>query len=506
MRKEISRLAELDREHVLVSHIGAVLGWDQETYMPEAAVEERAEQLALLEGLAHERLTRPEIGDLLGALGSTPQNPMGDSALSPEERAYLRSLRRAYDQATRLPADLVTDLARTVALAQPAWVEARARNDFPAFAPHLERIIALQKRKAACLDPGKPPYDVFLDLYEPGSTEAGIAKVFGDLRAELVALLGKIRSRPQVDASFLSRPCPVERQARMSGWIMDLLAFDRRRGRLDTTAHPFTSTLGGDDIRITTRYLEGNFASSVFSTIHETGHALYEMGMDPSPQFRRTKLSEPTSMAIHESQSRLWENIVGRSEAFWSPNYARLQDLAGDVLAGVPLEAFMKAINRVEPSFIRTEADEVTYSLHVILRFEIEGDLISGRLAVKDVPAAWNAKMEELLGVLPPNDAQGCLQDVHWSCGLFGYFPSYALGNLYAAQLWDRMRETLPDVDTTIRRGDVTSVREWLREKIHRQGSTWLPGELIERATGFPLDARHFVAYLNAKYAKVYGF
>lgn len=506
MRAEISRLVELDREHVLVSHIGSTLSWDQETYMPPKAVVERAEQLALLEGLAHEKLTLPEIGRLLDTLGSTPANPQGDSGLSPDERAYLRALRRAYDQATKLPADLVTDLARTITLGQSAWVEARSRNDFSAFAPHLEKIIGLERRKARCLDPDKPAYDVLLDLYEPGSTESGIASVFASLRAELVALLGKIRSRPQVDDSFLSRNCPEADQARVSGWLMDLLGFDRERGRLDTTAHPFTSTLGSDDIRITTRYLSSSLASSMFSTIHETGHALYELGLGPSPAFRGTKLSEATSMAVHESQSRLWENIVGRSASFWAPNYGRLRQLAGPVLEGVPVEAFVKAVNKVEPSLIRTEADEVTYSLHVILRFELESDLLSGRLAIKDLPAAWNAKMKDLLGTVPPDDANGCLQDVHWSCGLFGYFPSYALGNLYAAQLWARMRETLPDVDASLRRGDVSPLREWLREKVHRPAATWLPGELIERATGSPLDARYFVSYLNEKYAGIYGF
>lgn len=506
MHSEIERLIELDREQVLVSHIESILSWDMETFMPPKAVDERAEQLALLEGLAHEKLANPEIGRLLDGLGSTLANPMGLESLSPEERSYLRALRRAYDIATKLPAELVTDLARATALAQAAWVEARTANDFAAFAPHLEKLVDLSRRKAACLDPAKPAYDVLLDQYEPGSTEKGIAEVFGDLRGELVRLLGKISSRPQVDDSFLMRPCAESRQAAISEWVMDILGFDKARGRLDTTAHPFTSTLGSDDVRITTRYLEGNFASSVFSTIHESGHALYEMGIEPSQAFRRTKLSEAASMAIHESQSRLWENVVGRSAAFWEPHYEKLCELAGPSLDGVAPAAFVRAINKVEPSLIRTEADEVTYGLHVILRFELESQLISGRLAIADVPKAWNAKMKDLLGIVPPDDASGCLQDVHWSCGYFGYFPSYALGNLYAAQLWDRMKEVLPDVEFGLARGDVAPVREWLREKIHRPGSALLPGELIEKATGSALDPRHFVAYLDDKYSRIYGF
>jgi len=506
MRKELERLAELDRGQVLVAHIGAALGWDQETYMPPKAIEERAEQLALLEGLSHEKLSDPEIGRLLEALGSTPENPLGDASLEAEERAYLRALRRAYDQATKLPADLVVELAREVSLSQAAWAEAREKNDFPAFAPHLERMVALNKRKAACLGPGKKPYDVLLDLYEPGSTEASIAAVFGALRKDLVALLGKITSRPQVEDSFLRRPCEAARQEKMSEWLMRLLSYDVERGRLDTTAHPFTTTLGTDDVRITTRYLEDYFASSVFSTIHETGHALYELGIAPPPAFRRTKLHDAASMAVHESQSRLWENTIGRSLAFWKPNYAKLETLAGPALKGVSVEDFCRAINKVEPSLIRTEADEVTYGLHVILRFELEAELMAGRLAVKDVPAAWNAKAKELLGLTPPDDARGCLQDIHWSMGAIGYFPSYALGNLYAAQFWARMKKDIPGLEAQVESGDVAPVLGWLREKIHRHGTAYLPGELVERVTGEKLDARYFVEYLTEKYSKVYGF
>ncbi len=506
MRTELERLVALDREQVLVAHIQAVLGWDQETYMPPKAIEERAEQLALLEGISHEKLVNSEIGRLLEALGSTTERPQGDPSLAPEERAYLRAMRRAYDQATRLPAELVTELARATSLSQAAWAEAREKNDFSAFAPHLEKMLELNKRKAAYLGPGKKPYDVLLDLYEPGSTEESIAAVFASLRRDLVALLAKITARPQVDDSFLLRKVEAERQAKMSEWLMHLLAYDEGRGRLDTTAHPFTTTLGTDDVRITTRYLEHLFTSSVFSTIHETGHALYELGIAPSPEFRRTKLSEASSMAIHESQSRLWENTIGRSLSFWKPNFAKLKTLAGPALDGVSVDAFVRAINKVEPSLIRTEADEVTYGIHVILRFELEAELMAGRLAVKDLPAAWNAKAKELLGIEPPNDTKGCLQDIHWSMGAIGYFPSYALGNLYAAQFWAKMRKDKPEIEAQIEAGDVAPVLSWLRENIHKPGAAYLPGELVERVTGEKLDARYFIEYLTDKYSKVYGF
>jgi carboxypeptidase Taq len=271
-------------------------------------------------------------------------------------------------------------------------------------------------------------------------------------------------------------------------------------------AHPFTTTLGSDDVRITTRYIEDNFVSGIFSTIHETGHALYELGIVPGKEYMRTRLSEASSMGIHESQSRMWENIIGRSRAFWMKNYARLVELAGPTLEGVSLEDFIRGINKVEPSLIRTEADEVTYGLHIILRFELESALIDGGLEVRDIPAAWNERMNELLGIEPPDDSSGCLQDVHWSAGLFGYFPSYALGNLYAAQFWDAMRADIPDLEQRIEAGDLASPLGWLREKIHAQGAVFRPDELILRVTGTKLDPGHFVRYLRSKYSSVYGF
>jgi carboxypeptidase Taq len=439
---------------------------------------------------------------------------MGDPSLDASERAYLRVLRRAYDRETKLPADLVVELARETSLSQAVWIEARAKNDFPAFAPRLERMVELKKRQAACLADGRIAagtasasyYDALLDLYEPGSTEASVAAVFALLRKELVALLGRIRSRPQVDDSFLHRPCAARRQAAISEWIMGIMSYDLLRGRLDTVAHPFTTTLGGDDVRITTRYIEDFFVSSLFSTVHEAGHALYELGIAPGREFTRTRLHDAASMAVHESQSRLWENMVGRSRAFWKPMYAHLVGLAGAPLEGVDLDAFARAINKVEPSLIRTEADEVTYGLHVILRFELEAELISGTLSVKDLPAAWNAKMMELIGIAPPDDTRGCLQDVHWSGGMFGYFPSYALGNLYPAQFWSAMKREMPDLDDRIESGDIASVLGWLRAKVHAPGAIYRPDELVQRVTGSSLDPKYFVAYLNEKYSRVYGF
>lgn len=504
--KAIERLRALDVEANVVEHIGALLGWDQETYMPPGAIDERAEQLALIESLHHEKVTSPEIGELLESLGSTTAEPSGPESLPAMDRAYLRVMRRAYDQNTKLPADLVAEMARATSLSQAAWIDARARDDFPAFAPHLTKMMEYQKRVALCLNPAGRPYDTLLDLYEEGSTEASVAGVFGSLRADIVALLDRIKGRPQVDDSFLRRHCPASAQAEVSAHFMKALSYDLSRGRLDLTAHPFTTTLGDSDVRITTRYMEDYFPSSMFSTIHESGHALYELGVDPGPEYRRTSLAAACGMAVHESQSRLWENVIGRSLGFWLRQLPAVRRMLAPVLDGVELVDFYKAINKVEPSLIRTEADEVTYSLHVILRFQIESELMAGRLSVGDVPAAWNEGMRDLLGITPPDDAHGCLQDIHWSMGSFGYFPSYALGNLYGAQWWDAMGDQGLDPKAAVERGDLGLILDWLRANVHKPGAAYQPAVLVERVTGKPLDASHFVRYLNEKYAEVYGF
>lgn len=497
--REIAELAALDRERSRFAQISAILGWDQETYMPEAAVTERAEQLALVESLAHERAVNPKIGMLLAACE-------GRGDLAPQERAYLRVLRREYDRETKLPAEFVTEFAKAVSVSQAAWAKARQADDFPAFEPYLSHMVDLNRRKAAYLAPGAKAYDALLDLFEPGSTESSIAGVFAVLRKDLVALLAKIRARAQVDDAFLHARVPESAQRAMSELMMDLLGYDRRRGRLDATAHPFTTTLGPDDVRITTRYIEDYFPSSVFSTIHETGHALYELGIAPGREYRGTRLAEAASMAVHESQSRMLENMIGRSEAFWKPSWDRIAALAAPALDGVDLPRFVRAVNRVQPSLIRVEADEVTYALHVILRFEIESELISGRMRAKDMPAAWNEKMRDLLGVEVPDNRSGCLQDIHWSMGAFGYFPSYALGNLYAAQFLDAMRRDIPDLDARIASGSLAELRSWLGEKVHKPGATFLPAELVQDVTGSPLDASHFTRYLGEKYGRIYGF
>ncbi|MEL7555815.1 MAG: carboxypeptidase M32 [Treponema sp.] len=499
MREAMKKLISLDRERGVITHIAALLGWDQETYMPESGIDERAEQLAIVENLAHEKAVNPGIGELLNRLE-------GEKDLSGQEKAYLRVSRREYDKETKLPAGLVSEMARQTSLSQAAWVQARKNNDFKRFAPHLATMIRLNLEKASALNPGAPPYDVLLDLYEIGSTERSIADVFAVMKRDLVEILGAIRSRPQSDDSFLRRRVSPAAQARMSQYFMGALGFDKHRGRLDTAAHPFTTTLGRDDIRITTRYIEDYFPSSVFSTIHEAGHALYEMGLEVGPDYSGTRLADAASMAVHESQSRMWENIIGRSLPFWGAHYGHIVPMAEGALEGVALEDFYKGVNRVEASLIRTEADEVSYGLHVIARFELESALIKGDLAVEDLPGAWNDTMHQTLGVEVPDDRRGCLQDIHWSMGSFGYFPSYALGNLYAAQFWTAMKAQIPSLERSIAAGDCSPALDWLREKVHREAAALLPSELVLKATGSSLDPSHFTGYLRKKYSAIYGF
>lgn len=499
MREAMKKLISLDRERNLLTHVGAILGWDQETYLPEAGLDERAEQLALVEGMAHEKAVNPQIGDLLSELEKT-----GD--LNDLEKAYVRVSRREYDRETKLPANLVVEMARQTSLSQAAWVQAKKANDFARFAPHLSTMIELNLKIAAALKPKTAPYDVLLDHYEIGNTEKSTAAVFSTMKDQLVDILGSIKSRPQPDDSFLSRKVSIAAQARMSDYLMTAVGFDRKRGRLDTTAHPFTTTLGRDDVRITTRYMEDFFPSSVFSTIHESGHALYEMGLDTGAGFAGTRLTEAASMAIHESQSRMWENIIGRSMAFWKAHYPTIVSMAEGALDGVDLASFYRGVNKVQPSLIRTEADEVTYGLHVIARFELESELIGGRLAVSDLPAAWNAKIKDMLGLDVPDDARGCLQDIHWAMGSFGYFPSYALGNLYAAQFWSAMKAEMPDMEERIAAGDSSPALAWLRGKVHREAAALTPGDLVKKVTGSSLDPSFFADYLRKKYSEIYGF
>jgi len=481
--------AEL-REIALLGSIGSVLGWDERTQLPAKGTDHRAAQATLLARLVHDRFTSPKVGDLLAALEAS--KPTDDAA------AVAREVRRDYDRATKLPPKLVEEQTRTAVMAQAAWAEARAKSNFAAFAPWLEKILALSREQAECWGYTTCRYDALLEGYEPGARAADLAPVFADLQKQLSPLLPALEKiTGAVDPARLEGEYPVETQRLLNREIAAAIGFDFEAGRIDTTVHPFCTEMGPRDCRLTTRYDGRDFTSSLSGTMHEAGHGLYTQGLDAA--HFGTPVGTYVSLGIHESQSRLWENQVGRSRAFWAHWYPRVQQIFPS-LASLPLEEFWLLVNRVKPSHIRVEADEVTYNLHIILRFEIEQKLLSGDLPVNDLPAAWNQRFEQIFGLAVPDDARGCLQDTHWALGLIGYFPTYTLGNLNSAQLYAAALKQDVAIGAEIEDGRYTRLLAWMREKIHRHGRRYSPPELIERATGEPLRATYFIDYLKTKY------
>lgn len=476
----------------------ALLGWDQETGMPRQGVEARGSALGTLAGLIHERLAGRRLGDSLAELEDRAAD------IGPDRRAMVREARRDHDRATRIPADLVKRLAEEEARAMAAWQEARAESRFERFLPHLTTLLDLKIQVADALGWESERYDALLDEYERGATAGAVGQLFLGLRAELLPLVRAIAERGSaVDLGPVLRPVPAERQLEFGRTVARAMGFDFGGGRIDRSAHPFCTKIHAGDVRLTWRAAEADVRPALFGIIHEAGHGLYEQGLPP--HFGRTPLGEAASLGIHESQSRLWENMVARSRPFWSNFLPELKRQLPGSFDDVDVEAMYRAVNHVAPSLIRVEADEFTYNLHVILRFEIERDLLQGRLAVRDLPQAWNARMQEFLGVVPDRDAQGVLQDIHWSMGAFGYFPTYTLGNLYAAQLMQAARADLGDLDDQIARGELGNLREWLREKVHAHGRQHLPAELIAAATGRKPAPDAFLAYARSKARDVYG-
>lgn len=483
-----------------LSMIGALLGWDQQTYMPPKGAEERGEQMATLSRLVHEMATSDEVGKLLDELVPYSQTLDPDS----DDYRLIKLAKREYDKQTRVPAEKVAEYARVTAMAQGAWVQARSESNFALFQPHLEKIVELRREYAGYFAPYDHVYDPLLDDFEPGLKTAEVQEIFARLRPQQVELIQAIASRPQVDDSFLHLKYDDKKQWDFGVEVATRFGYDWQAGRQDRSAHPFTTSFGIRDVRITTRVIEDLLPSALFGTMHETGHALYQQGIDW--KYRRSILGGAASLAIHESQSRMWENLVGRSRAFWRFFYPRLQEYFPQQLGNVSMETFYKAINKVEPSFIRVEADEATYNLHIMLRLELEIALMEGNLEVKDLPEAWNARMKEYLGITPPNDRMGVLQDIHWSGGMIGYFPTYALGNLISVQLWEKIQQDIPDLEEQIERGEFSALLGWLREKIHRHGSKYEPQELVQKVTGSKIDPQPYIRYLRNKYSDIYGF
>ncbi len=479
--------------------IGAVLSWDQQTMMAPKGAAMRAEQMATLGKIAHEKFTSDEIGKLLDDLRDYEASLPYDS----DEASLIRVARQDYEKQKAVPTELRAEMTRTAALARMAWIEARKQSNFKIFLPHLEKNIELKRRYVECFAPYDHVYDPLLDDFERGMKTVEVKTIFDALKKDLIPLIAQIRERADtVSDACLHGHFPIEKQREFALSILERFGFRSDSWRLDPTVHPFATNSGITDIRITTRYYEDFINPSLFGAMHECGHGLYENGVDPA--LERTLLARGASSSLHESQSRMWENLVGRSRAFWKFFYPKLQATFPAQFQNVELETFYRAINRVQPSFIRVEADEATYGLHIIIRFELEQEIMEGTLALKDVPEAWNARMKQYLGVDVPNDAQGCLQDIHWSGGMLGYFPTYQLGNIIAAQIWEKVLADIPDLYAQFERGEFMPLREWLREKLHRHGRKFTPKETIQRVVGGPIDVAPYIRYLKSKFGEIY--
>jgi carboxypeptidase Taq len=495
------RLAEISD----LSSAAGLLGWDQQTMMPSGANDLRAEQLGTLSGIVHERFTDDAIGRLLGELEGEEERLRAEDPES-DDAALIRVTRRDYEKSKRVPGELAVEIARAGALGHQAWVVARERSDFASFLPFLEKNVELKRRYVELFDDEghDDPYDVLLDDYEEGMKTAEVAALFEELRGELVPLIAAIAERADaVDAAPLHGDFDPAGQERLVRGVLERLGWAPDGWRLDVAEHPFATSFGPTDVRLTTRYDRSYVGMALYGAIHEMGHGLYEAGVAPS--LARTPLASGASLGLHESQSRMWENVVGRGRPFAGFLHGRLQQVFPEQFGAVDAEAYYRAVNKVQPSLIRVEADEATYGLHIILRFELEREMIAGTLPLKDLPEAWNARMKEYLGIDVPDDARGVLQDVHWSAGEIGYFSTYALGNLIAAQLWERARVEVPGVEEALAAGDGAPLREWLRERLHRHGRKHPPKELVQRIAGGPIAVRPFADYLRGKLTPLYG-
>ena len=469
-----------------------LLDWDQRTTMPSAGGAHRADHIEVLQRLAHERLTDPEVGRLLEELAPVEASLDADSI----DASSIRIARRDREKAASVPVELRGEMARASAESVPTWLEAKATSNFELFLPVLERNIELRKRYIACFEPRDTPYDILLDDFEPEMKSADVTRIFAEIRDELVPLIADLRDR-DVDDSFLKGVYPVERQIALDHEVVELFGHRPNTWRIDQTEHPFASGAGIDDIRITTHYHEGEL-KSIFATMHEYGHGLYQHQLPR--EFAHLPIGSAASYAIHESQSRLWENLVGRSLPFWRFLYPRVQQMFPESLGDVELERFYAGINKAEPSLIRIEADEVTYGMHVILRFELEQEIINGNIDLRELPELWAEKMHAYLGVDVPDHAHGVLQDVHWGAGLIGYFSTYLLGTVMSVQIWEKILEDVPDLEDQIERGEFTALREWLEVNVHAHGRKYPPQEVLRRAIGTTIDAKPYLAYLKKKY------
>ena len=486
------------REEALLTSCEALLEWDEETYMPPGGVENRSEQLALLAGLLHERGTDPRLGELLAKL---EQSDLLADSRSPVS-VNVRELRREYERCVRMPRSLVEEVARTTALAQTAWANARAEARFQTFRPWLDKIVQLKRAEAECIGYTSEPYDALLEDYEPGMTSRIVARLFDALGRELVPLAARISESGRHPSTLLGGPFRIERQRSFGEAVALAVGFDGRRGRFDLGVHPCCTGIGPGDCRLVLRFDSSDFAGGLLTILHEVGHGLYEQGLDP--KHYGTPMGEAASVGLDEAQARLWENRVGRTRGFWQHFYPQACELFPDALRSIGLDEFLLAINQVKPTLIRVNADEVTYNLHNLVRFELERALVSGDLKAADLPGAWNAAYHRYLGIEPANDREGCLQDGHWADGLIGYFPTYTLGDVFAAQLFARAEAELGELEQQFARGEFDALVAWLSQKVYHEGGRYPSARLIESVTGSPPNHRPLVEALRAKYSMLY--
>lgn len=492
---------------ILLQSTAEIMNWDMETKMPPRGLSLRSEQLALLSGIEHKMITDRNIGTLLNKIEGHRDYEVLD--LIQRRNVYL--VRKSYDEQTKLPENLVVNTAKQRAITIDTWKKAKVAKDFSRFKPEFEKLLIMRKKAAEILMDVKKtptPYDALIDIYEPKMTSAMLTRLFNELKDGLMSILEECQAtKKQPDPSILQRLVPLDIQMKTSCELAKFLGYDveseNANGRIDETEHPFTTGYY-DDVRITTHYYENKMTASLFSILHESGHALYEQNL--SPEWLYQPIGTSSSLGFHESQSRLIENVIGRSRAFWKYFLPKLTDLSGDIFSDVNLDTFVFAINQVKPSKIRVDADEVTYGLHIIIRFEIERDLMEDKITVAELPEVWNQKYKDYLNIDVEHDSEGVMQDIHWAGGSIGYFPTYALGNIYSGQILNQMRKNIPNWRNQISRGNFHSIGKWLSEKIHRNGNLYDPNELIEKITGEEINIAHHLNYLNEKYSQIYGF
>ena len=506
LRLMYNKLLERNKTLTVLGSAESIVNWDMETMMPPKAVELRSEQLALLSQIHHKMSTAPATGKLLDATLKHPQY----GTLGEVEKRNVQLIKKNYDEQTKLPSKLVTAIAKQQVLTVNTWKKAKAQKNYAFFKPELEKLVSLNKQAAEILKEvkqTKTAYDALLDIYETKMTAEEVAKVFGELQQGLGKLLEKIKNAKAPDSSMLHQEVPVEKQKLIARALAQTLGYDvtspNAGGRIDETEHPFTTGYY-DDVRITTHYHPDSFASSIFSVLHETGHALYEQGLPQ--EWKYQPVGSPCSMGLHESQSRLYENVIGRSREFWTSVLPKIKALAAPSLSNLELDEFVHAVNAVQPSKIRIEADEVTYSLHIIIRFQMEKDLFAGKVAVEELPSLWNQKYKETLGVNVENDTEGVMQDTHWASGLYGYFPTYALGNIYTGQIMGAIQRENAAWRSELAQGNLNNIRKWLADNIYSYGNLYDPADLIKKATGTALTVKPYLAYLNEKYSQLYAF